>query len=351
MSEAVVGMYVAPVRDDTALYAELKRKITEAGLFKPAWFFYAKTLVYLGVPILACLYILYASDSWLRILLAPVMSYLLTQTSYIAHDAGHRQLSKSTLVNDIVLLIVDPIVGLSPSWWMSAHNAHHSFPNDVQRDPNYRVGILAFSNSQLLEKSAFMKKVCRWQGWYYVPAIMTETLAMRFESFRFLRKGGRYQRLESLGLLVYFVSHFGFLYLTLGLWGAVGFSIIHQLLLGLYLGAVFAPNHKGMHVVLPGEELSFLERQTITARNVRPGFFTDRFMGGLNYQLEHHLFPTVGRNEMKAVRSIVKPFCEQNNISYYETGIWKSYKEIAGFLDSTGRGEEPKVVEPHMVVA
>jgi fatty acid desaturase len=118
----------------------------------------------------------------------------------------------------------------------------------------------------------------------------------------------------------------------MGPWEGALFALIHQTMLGLYLGMVFAPNHKGMDVLEDNHEISFLERQLVTTRNVAPGFLTDFMMGGLNYQVEHHLFPTVPRFRLNAVRRIVKPFCEKHNLFYYETSLWRSYVEMFSFF-------------------
>jgi fatty acid desaturase len=60
---------------------------------------------------------------------------------------------------------------------------------------------------------------------------------------------------------------------------------------GLYMGASFAPNHIGMPLVSPKLRLDFLRRQVLMSRNISGGPLISVFMGGLNYQIEHHLFP------------------------------------------------------------
>jgi fatty acid desaturase len=334
-----------PARDDAALYVELKRRVREAGLFRATpWFYAAQVLLWGGVTagILAALVL---SDSILRVLLAPLLAVAMTHLSYIAHDAGHRQLFQKPRLNDVVLLILDPIVGISPSWWMDAHNAHHSYPNDTVLDPNLRVPILAFSPNQMSEKTGVLRFLCRFQAWYYVPIVMFETLNMRLTSIMFLVKGGRYRLLELAGLATYFATYTAFVLIFLGPWQGALFAVVHQTLLGLYLGMVFAPNHKGMDVLEHDREMSFLERQLITTRNVAPGIATDFMMGGLNYQVEHHLFPNIPRHRLGAARRIVKPFCEQHGLFYYETSIWTSYAEVFRFFDNAWR-EPAEIPEP-----
>ena len=157
----------------------------------------------------------------------------------------------------------------------------------------------------------------------------------------YYRKHGTMLRVgEAGGFIFYFIAFFGFLiFLTpLPLRELLLFVAIHTAVRGLYLGAVFAPNHKGMRIIRRGENVSFLERQLATARNIRPGILADNLMGGLNYQIEHHVFPTVPRPRLRALRGIVKPFCEEHGLSYYETSFGGSAREIYQFFDTTGKG-------------
>ena len=75
---------------------------------------------------------------------------------------------------------------------------------------------------------------------------------------------------------------------------------MHQAVFGLYMGCSFAPNHKGMPIIEPDEKLDYLRRQVLTSRNVRGGWFIDQLLGGLNYQIEHHLFPSMPRANLRA---------------------------------------------------
>ncbi len=117
---------------------------------------------------------------------------------------------------------------------------------------------------------------------------------------------------------------------------------------GLHLGMVFAPNHKGMPIVDPEHGMDFLYVQVLTTRNVLPGPIVDYMYGGLNYQVEHHLFPGMSRNMLGRAREIVKAFCEEQHLPYYETGVVRSYREILRYMNEVAaalRGSTRKVAE------
>ena len=114
---------------------------------------------------------------------------------------------------------------------------------------------------------------------------------------------------------------------ALPLWQGALFIAVHQALFGLYMGAVFAPNHKGMPLIANGCTLDPLQRQVLTSRNVRSHPITDFMFGGLNYQIEHHLFPQIPRNRLKDTQRVVRAFCRAHGIPYREVGLLASYRE------------------------
>jgi hypothetical protein len=70
------------------------------------------------------------------------------------------------------------------------------------------------------------------------------------------------------------------------------------------MGAAFAPNHKGMPLVAKEAKLDFFSRQVLTSRNIRGSWLKDNLMGGLNYQVEHHLFPSMARPNLRKAHEI-----------------------------------------------
>ena len=145
-------------------------------------------------------------------------------------------------------------------------------------------------------------------------------------------KDWKYRGIETLLLAGHFAWFFGLIFWALNGWTAVLFIVVHQALFGFYLASVFAPNHKGMLIVPKNAQLDFLRLQVLTARNVKAHPITDFWYGGLNYQIEHHLFPTMARNKLREAQKIIREFCDQHKVSYYETGILRSYAEILEYL-------------------
>jgi len=137
-------------------------------------------------------------------------------------------------------------------------------------------------------------------------------------------------------LILHHVVYFALLFMALSWWQALIFFFVHYLAAGLHLGLTFAPNHKGMPIVDPDHGLDFLYVQAATTRNVIPGPLTDYLYGGLNYQIEHHLFPGMPRINLGKARTIAKAFLVERGFPYYETGVIQSYREILSYMHSVG---------------
>jgi fatty acid desaturase len=129
-------------------------------------------------------------------------------------------------------------------------------------------------------------------------------------------------------------------YIILGLmfgwlW-AIALWMFMMMIFGFFMGAAFAPNHKGMPLVPRDAKIDFFERQVLTSRNVRGSWLKDNLMGGLNYQVEHHLFPSMARPYLKRAHNIVSAYCADKNITLVEMGLISSYKAIIVYLNKVG---------------
>ena len=131
-------------------------------------------------------------------------------------------------------------------------------------------------------------------------------------------------------------AHIAF-YLTVVFWvlsptKAIAFIAVHQAAFSLYLGCSFAPNHKGMPIMERDSEMTFARRQVVTARNLTGGRLVNFVFGGLNYQIEHHLFPTMPRPNLARAQERVRAFCGEHHLGYAEAGTIASFRQIVRSL-------------------
>jgi fatty acid desaturase len=142
--------------------------------------------------------------------------------------------------------------------------------------------------------------------------------------------------LETVLLYSHFILYLAAVFLLLSPGLAIAFILVHQGLFGLYLGSTFAPNHKGMPTLTAEDELDYLRRQVLTSRNITGGRWLDVLYGGLNYQIEHHLFPNMPSPNLRKSRPIIEGYCREIGVPYVATGLVDSYAQALRHLHAAG---------------
>ncbi len=324
-------------------YKRLVDEARQAGLLeRRRWYYTLKVIITVGCFALGWVLFFIIGDSWATLGVAALLAFASTQVVYLGHDAGHQEIARTTRMNRAIGLCVgNALSGLSFGWWVPKHNAHHAFPNQLGRDPDLGDGVVGFTVVEARGQSARAVRVrARLEAWIFLPVLLLQGLGLKVTSIRFLGKGRRWARPE--GLLLY--AHVVF-YLVAVLWvlspaKAVVFVLVHQGLFGLYLGCTFAPNHKGMPIFETDEDLDFVQRQVLTARNLPGGRLITLLFGGLNLQIEHHLFPTMPRPNLRKATGIVRRFCLEQGLAYRQQSLLAAYRETFR-PPKAGRGGVP----------
>ena len=336
------SLTLAPFTPDTSNneYAALKQIVKKRGLLDKQPIYYTIRICLLaGLLVAGLVFLLTVRIGWLQLLNALYLAFVFTQIGLLSHEAGHRQMFHRSWKHDLVSLVGGNLfIGMSYAWWLDKHNNHHSHPNQLDMDPDIEIPFLEFTGKEDLQQvGKFRQFLIKHQKYIFFPALMTVSVGLQYNSVMFLlRNRPKYYVLEWALFIAHFVLYFALVFSVLGIWQALLFILIHQAFTGLYLGSIFAPNHKGMPVLDKKSKVGFLHRQVLTARNIYAGPLTDFWYGGLNYQIEHHLFPGMPRNKLKEAQKIVKIFCQEYDISYHETTFLQSYKEILQYLHEIG---------------
>ena len=330
----------AAPRSQTNRYAELKRIIKQKGLLdqQPAYFA-GKSVLNLSLLATSLTLLLILENPWLQLLNAAYLAFVFVQISLLAHDCGHRQFAfRASWKNECLTLIFgNLLLGVSRQWWIDKHNEHHGHPNQTDVDPDIDIPLLAFEEEQALDKRGIARFVVKYQAALIFPLSFLQALGMHAKSIRFLtKKKAKSTLAEALVIGVHFALYFGLLFSVLEPLLAVLFVVVHRGLFGVYMVAIFAPNHKAMPILEQDSQVDFLHRQVLTSRNVLAHPITDFWYGGLNYQIEHHLFPRLPRNKLREAQPIVKDFCRAHSIAYHETSVLRSYREILQHLHEVG---------------
>ena len=323
----------------TEPYAELKRRVQGAGLLEKRPGYYALMLVTNSLAFVTVLGLLAIVESvWATVLVAALLGFMSGQLGFQLHDSGHRQMFANRRLNAAIGIVTgNGLLGMSYGWWVDKHNRHHGNPNHQDLDPDIDVGVIAYSQEQAMAKTGLARWIVSHQASLFFPLLFGLAWTMHYASVRFLVQTRERLRWVEVGALCVHALGFAVLLITLvGPWSALLVFVIQRCVGGFYLASVFAPNHKGMPQVESGEELDFLRSQVLTSRNVKSHPVTDLLYGSLNYQIEHHLFPTMPRCNIRLAHKIVRDYCAEVGVPYHETTIYRSYHEILSFLHEVG---------------
>ena len=321
-------------------YLALKKEVVEAGLLNRQYGYYAYKISF-AVGLLVLSYFLLATvDNFVfQLFNAAFLAFAIVQIGYIMHDAIHMQIFRDRWKNELAGVLIGSLTVNASSSWADLHLKHHSAPNHVDLDPDVNMPILAFSEEQALSKKGVARFLVKHQAFIWLPLLTTVAFIMRFGNTVTLVKNLRGKRwkfhfIEAVFLLAGAALYFGFIFTLLNFTQAMVFLLVNNVLTGLYMGTSFATNHKAMPMMK--QKMDFLHMQVLTARNVKSNPLTDLWYGGLNYQIEHHLFPSMPRNNYGKANKIIKAFCQKHSIEHYETGVFQTYKEILRHFHQIG---------------
>jgi fatty acid desaturase len=283
-------------------YAVLSRRVREAGLLDRRAQYYAWKIGLTGLALaVGWTAFVVVGDSWWQLVTAVFLAVVFGQFGFLGHDAGHRQVFKT-------------------------HRA------------NYILGVLAFSGGRVQASRGIQRLIFRYQAYLMIPMLFLEGASLHASSIREMtRRACKHRGWEAALLVVHDVAYLAGIFLVLSPVKALAFIAVQQGLFGFYLGCSFAPNHKGMPVLPANDKTDFLRRQVLTSRNVRGGWLTDFALGGLNYQIEHHLFPSMPRANLRRSQALIAAFCAERDVPYYETSLLDSYAQALRHLNATGK--------------
>lgn len=329
--------------DGTALYARLRRDVIAAGILKRDHGYYWALIIIVAAGLTGSLIqIVLSPVSLVLVLWSVSLAFFAVQTTGLVHDAGHRAVFGSNRLNDVLGECCSALLGMGFGLWKTVHNAHHAHTNEEGEDPDLEIPLHAFTRGRFARQRGVWRYVGRYQALLFYPIRILVVFTRRLASIPTFRERPLSPRLAAemtlwaAGMAVWF----GLPFVVFPLAKALLVSGVVHTTMGLYLSNIFAPNHKGMPQLRQGADISFLERQIITSRNIRPSWATDVVYMGLNYQIEHHLFPTCPRNKLKHLTPYVQDICIKAHLTYTEVSIRESHRLILAELHRIARSAE-----------
>ena len=325
----------AAVDPSTASFRALALQVRAVGLLdrRPGYYRVKITLTIFAFSAGWALFVI-VGNSWTTLAVAPLVGMMFTQLGFLGHDAGHNQVFGARRHNRLLGLIVgNALIGLSFGWWVPKHNAHHAHPNELGRDPDIGEGVALPGNG----RGPLASWLARWQAPLFFPLMLLRSVGMHVLGIkRLLGRRDRASAVEASLIMLHAALYLTVVLLVLSPLKALAFIAVQQAVFSVYLGISFAPNHKGMPIIESATAAGFARRQVVTARNIRGGRFTTFMLGGLNYQIEHHLFESMPRPNLRRVQGLVRDFCVATDLGYREESFVESFRQIVHHLSEAG---------------
>ena len=263
----------------TNTYSTLLNTVRDHGLLRRTpWFYITVFGILVAALGGATTGFVLLGDSWFQLLIAAALGVIFTQFAFLAHEASHRQVFASGPANDRAgRMLATAVVGISYAWWMTKHTRHHANPNTIGKDPDIAIDTVSFIEEDAAKQRGIVRAITKRQGYLFFPLLLLEGINLHALSFRTLvgkdKVDGRAREIVFIALR--FAIYLGAIFTFLPLGMAFAFIGVQLAVFGVYMGASFAPNHKGMPIIEAGVKVDFLSKQVLTSRNIRGSWDVD----------------------------------------------------------------------------
>ena len=283
--------------------------------------------------------VLCCGSSFVHVGCGGLMGFFWIQSGWIGHDSGHYKIVPFKRLNRFVqILSGNCLAGISIGWWKWNHNAHHiacnslDFDPDLQHMPFFVVSSRFFSSltscfyERKMKFDSFARFLVSYQHWTFYPVMCFARINLFAQSFILLLSKRKVpdRGVELLGLLVFWIWY-PLLVSCLPNWGERILFVVASFAVTGIQHIQFCLNHFSSKVYVgPPSATDWIEKQTNGTLDVKCSAWMDWFHGGLQFQLEHHLFPRLPRCHLRKISPFVKDLCKKHNLPYNCVSFWKA---------------------------
>jgi linoleoyl-CoA desaturase len=352
---------------NTDFQLEVRRRVDEYFRNSGRWLrdcpqMYLKTAIIAACFVASYVLLVFVAQTWWQALpLAILLGMAAACIGFnIQHDGGHHAYSNLPWINKLMSISLDLIGGSSYLWRWKHGVLHHTYVNITGHDNDIDLGFLG-----RLTPHQKRYKFQRWQHWYLWPLYgMTALKWQLFDDFnnvlrgrlgehRIPRPAGWELAIFLGGKVLFFTLAFGIPLLFHPLWVVLVYYFVVAFVLGMVLSVVFQLAHcvEDAEFPLPRPDTGRIENAwaihqvETTVDFARRSWLQAWLLGGLNFQIEHHLFPRICHINYPAIAKLVEATCREFGVKYtahktFWAGLASHFRWLRqmGRPDRTGDG-------------
>eukprot|EP01041_Mallomonas_annulata_P012318 gene12318-25911_t len=249
-----------------------------------------------------------------------------TAAGWIGHDYIHGVDKFSQYMRNFASIAA----GMSPTWWSDKHNKHHALTNEVGVDEDIATDPAIYIYPPSPEKDTPLRK---FQHLYLPLPLSLLFMIWRIDSAKLCFKDAmngfkRKTQMESVMQMIHYAFMFTFVPIPV---------FLGQLFAAGFMTAIIVTVTHQSEELLYEHNRDFVDNQFRTTRDAKcSNIFSDWLWGGMQWQLEHHLFPSMPRSKYPALSKILMKFAKDNNVEYRITNEfeilkmnWDTYRKTA----------------------
>ena len=293
-------------------------------------------LALLGTALAGCL-IAIAMVGSIGLLLIPICAVLATSIAMFGHEGSHKSFSTSPTRNALLTYITFPLFsGLGSMYWHNKHDRlHHGHPNVEGVDPDIKPFPFVSSkgdHEKCGPKARFFQRT--FQKWLFWPMATLMAIGMRRSSVVYMwNYEGKRDSKYWLDVMCMSLHYVFWIIIPSIIWGplvGLGMYVMVWGGVGICLALVFAPAHMGLPIVT--EQNNDFVHQLETTRNLELPRFISFFFIGLDYQVEHHLFPKIPHANLPRAARITAEWCQKHGVVYKSEPYLAALSDAARFM-------------------
>mmetsp|Transcript_37690 Transcript_37690/g.89141 ORF Transcript_37690/g.89141 Transcript_37690/m.89141 type:complete len:491 (+) Transcript_37690:42-1514(+) len=357
-------------------FRDLRSKLEEAGMFQPKMWFYALMLFHvIALELAGWAVLFYFGRGWVPYTAAVLLLVVAqAQAGWLQHDFGHLSVFKSRAMNLLAhRFIILHLKAASSAWWNYRHYLHHAKPNIAEADPDINMPYVfmlgedmgrAWAEKQKQGKAGGVMPYNKQQHyWWLVGPPLLLPLYFHYENLRYVLgnailgksgmwkdsyntqrylKGFRQFFWEEVAWMLSFFVRWHFMYGPLlgGVGGWFTFYMVVRTVESHWFVWVTQMSHLSMSInkYAKTTQRDWPSLQANASCNVEGGWFNDWFTGHLNYQIEHHIFPTMPRHNYSKVAPMVQSLFKRHNMEqqYVCKSLLGAFGDIVSSLERYG---------------